>query len=202
MSRCSFWSGLAWPNKCLTRSNRYKATNGKIYQLDLTADHDVDLPFDLNRDTQVIKGARVATLAFLLNAKAHAWQTRVPFESQYAIKRQTDAEDIRFCLSLLRGSSNIDRSRLNWVYCRYFWIPFLQDNPQLERAFREAGLWTDQEDFSSESFVSGRSSRSNWSSGGSFNSRPGTIGSRQGSMNSNASHTSNWSARGTAIPVH
>lgn len=180
----------------------YIATNGKTYQLDLTADEDVDLPFDVNRDTRVIKGARVATMVFLLNSKAHAWQTRVPFERGYREKRQKDAQDIAFCLQALVGSRNIDRSRLNWIYSRYFWVPFREENPQFEILFREAGLWTDQAEFSSGSSMSGRSSRSNWSAPGSFTSRPGTLGSRQGSMNSNNSRGSNWSARGGAIAVH
>ncbi|POR37721.1 Uncharacterized protein TPAR_02077 [Tolypocladium paradoxum] len=172
----------------------YISGNGRVYPLDLTADVDVDLPFDLERDTQLVCGTRVATVVFLLNSKAHAWQTRVPFEPDYQEKREKDANDIGFCLGLLQGRRDIGRRRLNWVYSRHFWSPFLAAKPRMEPLFRGAGLWTDETDFSSDSSVAGRSSRSNWSHPGSFHSQQGgarggynsmgssRAGSRTGSM--------------------
>ena len=88
----------------------------------------------------VINGARVATMTFLLNSKAHAWQTRVPFDSGYETKKEKDAQDIAFCLKSLKGCNSIDRSRLNWVYYRYFWAPFLAEHRGMEALFKAAGL--------------------------------------------------------------
>ncbi|OAQ91330.1 hypothetical protein VFPFJ_03070 [Purpureocillium lilacinum] len=161
--------------------------DGTVFQLDLTEDRDVDLPFDINTDTQVIRGTRVATLAFLLNSKAHAWQTRVPFESDYEQKRGKDARDIAFCLRLLKGQTNIDPKRLNWVYNNYFWTPFNTAYPWITPLFRDAGLWTEETAFSSASSANGWSSRSNLSSVGSFQSqRDGYRGGYTSGVNSRA----------------
>jgi hypothetical protein len=161
--------------------NRYVASDGRGYPLDLSTADDIELPFEVRRDTLFLNGARVGTILFLLNTKAHAWQTRIPVEQNFFEKRQKDAQDILFCLHALQGSQNIDRAQLRWIYTRHFWRPFLEENPELADYFRGAGLWTDDANLSSGSGGT-YSSRSNHS----FGSQPGTPsqsarGSRTGS---------------------
>ncbi|UNI23912.1 hypothetical protein JDV02_009703 [Purpureocillium takamizusanense] len=113
--------------------------DGTVFPIHLVTDVDLILPLDVNADTQIIRGTRIATLVFMLNSKAHAWQNR---DSDREAKRERDARDIVFCLKLLRAQQGepVDPKRLNWVYNKNFWNPFLAAFPDTTVMFRDAGL--------------------------------------------------------------
>lgn len=179
-------------------SSRYIGSDGNSYQLDLATDYDVDLPFDESRDTTMKGGAKLATLIFLLDSKAHAWQTRVPFDQNYQQKRENDARDIEFCLRSLQGRKDIPRGQLRWIYNRSFWTPFLEEYLNMAALFRGAGLWTDETNFSSGSSRSHLSSRSNWHHSGSASSQQGSSqAGRSGNGRNGGSHSHSRTASRT-----
>ncbi|KAI6289038.1 hypothetical protein MCOR27_000607 [Pyricularia oryzae] len=145
----------------------FRASDGNIYPLDLSEDHEVDLKFEQARDTASLKnspGYKLANFVFLLNSKAHAWQTRVPFEPKFHEKRRHDAQDIIFCLERLSGRRDIDRAELSWVYTNEFWNQFVEGNPRARQLFTAAGLWTDETVFVTGRTISARSSLSSFAS--------------------------------------
>ncbi|TLD11073.1 hypothetical protein PgNI_06581 [Pyricularia grisea] len=145
----------------------FRASDGNAYPLDLSEDHEVDLKFYQAKDTISAKnstGVKLANFVFLLNSKAHAWQTRVPFEPRFQEKCRNDAEDILFCLKQLRGRRGIDRAEIPWIYTNEFWNQFIQNNPQARPLFTAAGLWTDETVFMASRGTSARSSLSSFAS--------------------------------------
>ncbi|KAI7913990.1 hypothetical protein M0657_009746 [Pyricularia oryzae] len=115
----------------------FRASDGNIYPLDLSEDHEVDLNFEQARDTASSKnspGYKLANFVFLLNSKAHA------------------------------GRRDIDRAELSWVYTDEFWNQFVEGNPRARQLFTAAGLWTDETVFVTGRTISARSSLSSFAS--------------------------------------
>lgn len=160
---------------------RFIDANNNGYNLDLSVDNK-NFPFD-DSDVEVKSGARLGKIIFLLNTKAFGWFDRLPYEEDYQEKRNNDAADILFCVQRLRGQQNIDRSQLNYVYHRNFWVDFHRQNPNMKNAFKAAGLWTDETNFGSSSTGSrpstGSARASNASNSGGRQSGSQRSGSQQ-----------------------
>ncbi|TLD19291.1 hypothetical protein PspLS_09907 [Pyricularia sp. CBS 133598] len=183
----------------LVRLGRGK--DGNAYPLDLSEDHGVDLKSKNSRDRISAKspsGVKLKNFVFLLNSKAHAWQTRVPFEEKFEEKRRDDTVDIVFCLKQLRGRRDIDRAELPWIYTNAFWNQFIQENPQARQLLIAARFWTDETP-GTPAGQDSNLSQAGW--GSAQGSRAGSTripNSRQGSVDSYGSQhiESRWAAPG------
>ncbi|KAI6642322.1 hypothetical protein MCOR08_000639 [Pyricularia oryzae] len=111
----------------------FRASDGNIYPLDLSEDHEVDLKFEQARDTASLKnspGYKLANFVFLLNSKAHAWQTRVPFEPKFHEKNvemtpktsssvwNDSAADVTLTAQNFRGSTPTSFGPNSWRAAR------------------------------------------------------------------------------------
>lgn len=144
-----------WPDFNLQLSSSFRDSRGIVYPINLYQDVKAGLPFNVGRDsvTSNRTGAKIATLGFLLNAKAQDWQRRAPRDPSYDLQRKKDSADIIFCLMHLQGrGGGIDKGQLRSVYSNNFLQRLVHDRPSVEKLLQDAGLSPKDETRSEKSF--------------------------------------------------